>query len=104
MEVKLFDSIQQAKEILIEREPRLVKFRERTICVVLLNEQIIAFDNNCPHMGHTLHQGNVNYLNEIVCPLHTYRFNLVNGEEAEQRCSSLKYYEVQIEEEVVLFI
>ena len=102
MEVKLFSSIEEAKNILRINEPRLVKANGRNICIVLKGEEIIAFRNECPHMGESLHRGNINYLGEIICPLHTYRFNLKTGEEASQKCRSLEFFRVIIKEEIFL--
>lgn len=45
-------------------------------------------------MKATLHQGSINFLNEIVCPMHTFRFNMESGEEAEHRCGPMKTYPV----------
>ena len=104
MEVKLFESIEEAKNILKQREPRLVQFEGMNICIVLINDKIIAFKNECPHMGHPLHQGNMNYLGEIVCPLHTYRFSITTGDESENRCKPLQFIEVEESKTVTLVI
>ena len=104
MEVKLFASITEAEAVLQENQPKLVKALGRNICVVRRNDQIIAFENECPHMGESLHQGNINYLGEIVCPLHSYRFNLKDGQPAQKSCGSLKFVSVVINEEVFLVL
>ncbi|SNS45834.1 3-phenylpropionate/trans-cinnamate dioxygenase ferredoxin subunit [Ekhidna lutea] len=94
MKVKLFESQAKAKEVLNDNEPRLVRAEGKEICIVRKGERIFAFQDACAHMGENLHKGKTNYLNEIVCPLHTYRFNMKTGEEAEQRCKSLKVYDI----------
>ena len=90
MEVKLFDSITEAEAVLTENQPKLVKAMGRNICIVLRKNEFFAFENECPHMGESLHQGNVNYLGEIVCPLHSYRFNLKTRQPVGKDCGSLK--------------
>ena len=90
MEVKLFDSIEEAKRILPNKTPQLVKAFGKNICVIRIDERLQAFENECPHMGESLHRGKLNYLNEIVCPLHSYRFDIQTGEESNRRCGSLK--------------
>jgi len=104
MEVKLFDSIQEAFEVLKDHEPRLVKSNSRNICVVKRDDKIFAFQNECPHMGEPLHRGKINYLGEIVCPLHTYRFNIVTGESSKEGCNSLKRVSVIVRDGVYLDI
>ena len=94
MEVKLFDSIAEAKNTLEQKVPRLVKVEGKNLCIIRIDENILAFENECPHMGESLHNGKLNYLNQIVCPLHTYRFDTKTGEEANQRCGSLKFVKV----------
>lgn len=94
MEFKLFESYEQAVEILKEKKPRLIKAADKNICMVRVGSVIHAFVNECPHLGESLHKGIVNPFHEIVCPLHFYRFNLETGEECEQRCSSLQFVTV----------
>ena len=104
MKIKLFDSEVKAKEVLVENQPRLIRAEGKEFCIVRTSENINVFENLCPHMGERLHRGNTNYVNEIVCPLHTYRFNMTTGEEAENRCSPLSVYEVQSENDGIYLI
>ena len=94
MRFKLFDSQAKAKKILAHNQPRLVRAGGKEICIVRVGESLFAFQDACAHMGENLHKGKINYLCEIVCPLHTYRFNISTGEEAQQRCGSLKIYTI----------
>lgn len=98
MKFKLFDSQAKAKEVLKHNEPRLIRAGNKEICVVRRDETLYAFQNECPHMGEKLHTGKVNYLKEIVCPLHAYRFNLLSGEESNRRCKSLIIFPILKEE------
>lgn len=101
MEFKVFSSIQEMKNVLENRKPRLVRSGEKNICIIRLENRLIAFENECPHMGESMHNGKVNYLNEIVCPLHSYRFNILTGESA-NNCPSLKKVQVLQENEILL--
>ena len=102
MEVKLFESIEEAFDVLKENDTRLVRANGQNICVVRREGDIIAFQNECPHQGESLHKGLVNYLGEIVCPLHSYRFSLSNGETSSQPCRPLKFIPVRIKKAVYL--
>ncbi len=102
MEVKLFESFEEAKSVLSNLQPRLVKANGRNICVVRIDNNIKAFVNECPHQGASLHQGNLNYLHEIVCPLHSYRFDLRTGEAIAQSCKPLKFITVLTRGEQIL--
>ncbi|MFK7953371.1 MAG: Rieske (2Fe-2S) protein [Ekhidna sp.] len=94
MEFKLFDSIGEMKKVLVNKKPRLVKAGTKNICIVRQDENLIAFENECPHMGEALNNGPINHLDEIVCPLHSYRFNIQTGESVERQCRSLKKIKV----------
>lgn len=97
MRFKLFDSTEEMKRLLQNNQPRLVVADRQGICVVRKGDTLLAFKNECPHMGEGLSGGLVNYLNEIVCPLHAYKFNLANGEEENRRCGSLQFISVECE-------
>jgi nitrite reductase/ring-hydroxylating ferredoxin subunit len=84
------------ERLLQNNEPRLVKAGNKNICIVKLGTDLIAFENECPHMREGLNGGTVNYLKEIVCPLHTYKFNLKTGEEEKRRCSPLQFIKIEI--------
>ncbi|MEO1256340.1 MAG: Rieske (2Fe-2S) protein [Bacteroidota bacterium] len=94
MRVKIFDSVFEAKAVLSNNDPKLVRVDDKEICVIRKNDHIYAFENSCPHMGERLHLGNTNYLDEIICPLHTYRFSMKTGIETNQRCGDLKLYQI----------
>ena len=104
MEVKLFESIEDAFEVLKEDQPRLIRAGKKNICIIRRGNSFVAFDNECPHQGESLHRGVVNYLGEIVCPLHSYRFDLTNGETTSQPCNSLNFIPVIVKEGVWLEI
>lgn len=93
-EIVVFDSIDTARRVIPDGEKRRVKIGAKKLCLAHYRGKFYAMDDGCPHMGHSLNLGNFNPFGEIVCPLHTYRFNLKTGEEAEQRCTRLKTYRV----------
>ncbi len=101
MEVKLFESFDEAKSLLPNKKPRLVKANGKNICVIRIEEELFAFQNECPHQGASLHHGIVNYLNQMVCPLHAYRFDLATGEVVEKSCKSLRVIPILIKDEEI---
>ncbi len=94
MEFKLFNHISEIEKYLQANKPRLVKADSKTICIIKKEEGLIAFENECPHLGEALHRGKINFQNEITCPWHSYRFSLDTGEEIAGRCQSLKFIKV----------
>jgi len=66
----------------------------REYCIINQSGKIYALDNLCPHQGASLALGDIKG-DEIICPLHQWKFNFKNGQ-----CSVEKYsverYEVEI--------
>ena len=103
-EIVVFDSIEIARQVIPEGEKRQVRIGARKLCLAHFQGEFYAMDDACPHLGHSLTQGNLNPFREIVCPLHTYRFLMTTGEEAEQRCKALKTYPVIANDRVIIIL
>lgn len=98
---KLFDKKSDLEKSLQNNQPRLVVAGNKNICIIRQENRLIAFENECPHMGQGLNEGLVNYMNEIVCPLHAYKFDLKHGEEENKRCSPLQFITVHLKDDGV---
>lgn len=96
---KLFDSREQAEQALPLGKPQKLRVagREEVICLVRTRTGIFAVADACPHLGDSLSRGTINYLNEVICPWHSYRFSLITGEECSNRARRLPVYPVQVE-------
>ncbi|MBX2964913.1 MAG: Rieske 2Fe-2S domain-containing protein [Cyclobacteriaceae bacterium] len=95
--IKIFNSIEEAKARLQNNKPQLVIIQEKRICLVLRDDRFFAVQDRCTHNGESLSKGMVNYLGEVICPWHNYRFSLHTGREAASRSGDLKTYPVKIE-------
>src|SRR5689334_21884280 len=102
--VKIFESSATANEVLIENKPRLLIVREKRICLVKREGKFFAVQNNCTHSGGSLSQGTVNFLGEVVCPVHQYQFNLKTGRENGQRSNDLECFPIKENEEAVFIL
>lgn len=91
---KLFPSKETLLEALGPEQRRIVKIGARKVCLIWHEERFYAFDNLCPHNKHSLLEGVVNYIGEIVCPLHAYRYSLHDGGECEGRSIPLKIHQL----------
>ena len=96
--IKIFASVGEANLRLVENIPQLLILHGKRISLVLRKGEYFAFSDACPHNGESLHKGKVNFMGEIVCPLHEYRFRIQTGKEAEERCRDLKTYFVRIDD------
>ena len=102
--VKVFESSATANEALTENKPRLLIVREKRICIVRRDGNFFAVQNNCTHSGGSLSQGSINFLDEVVCPVHQYQFNLKTGRENGQRSKDLECFPIKETEEGVFIL
>jgi nitrite reductase (NADH) small subunit len=60
------------------REGRAVHVRGQELAIFNLGDRFLASINRCPHRGGPLADGIISGQN-IVCPLHAWKFDLVSG-------------------------
>jgi len=96
--IKIFENPGVANTALTENQPRLLLVRGKRICLVKHDGKFYAVQNNCTHSGGSLSQGTINFLGEVVCPLHQYQFNLKTGRENGQRSNDLECFPIREDE------
>ena len=94
--IRIFSSKKEALEKVRLNTAIKIEAGGHKICIVNSKDSLYAVQDSCPHLGEGLHKGTVNYLNEIVCPWHSHRFNLLSGEESARRCKDAKIYVLEI--------
>ena len=94
--LKIFSSIEEAKAKLPNRKPVKVIARDKPYCFVRIDDDIKAFSNLCPHQKASLSEGFITQFNEIVCPLHEYRYDLNLGNESSARCEGIVFIQITI--------
>jgi nitrite reductase/ring-hydroxylating ferredoxin subunit len=99
--IKLFDSEAEAKTQIPVTRSKAMVVAGKEICLAHAPSGLYAVDNLCPHLGDALSRGTINYLNEIICPWHSYRFHLVTGEECKGRTRPLERFPLEIREDGV---
>ena|ERR1700733_1425130 len=73
----------------------IVEANGEKICVCKFGNQWFGFSLNCPHAGAMLCEGYVDKDANVVCPVHSYRFSIKNGRNAEGEDYRLKTYPVE---------
>ncbi|ALI97960.1 Rieske (2Fe-2S) protein [Rufibacter tibetensis] len=96
--IKLFDSEDEAKKQIPVTRSIAVVAAGQEICIAHTPSGLFAVENLCPHLGDALSRGTTNYLNEIICPWHSYRFHLISGEECKGRTRPLKRFTLETRE------
>lgn len=71
----------------------------KKICIAKTNNGLFGCASKCPHAGGTIADGFIDPLNNIVCPLHRYKFSLQNGRNVSGEGYYLKTYPFRQTEE-----
>lgn len=97
--IKIFESSAAAKAAVPLSKTTAVTVQGQEICVAHTPAGLFAVENSCPHLGDSLSRGTTNYLNEIICPWHSYRFQLETGAECRGRTRPLVRYPLEERED-----
>lgn len=81
-----------------DRSIKKVLIGEKPITLVRVSRDFYAFQGFCPHRGAPLFEGSLNVMNEIICPLHQYRFDIKTGEVMAGSCGDLELYPTTLTE------
>ncbi len=79
-------------------EGRTFRVRDRTIAIFRTRDSnVFATQPDCPHKGGPLIDGLVGS-GKVICPLHSFAFNLATGQAIENACEQLRTYPVSLNE------
>lgn len=92
---KIFDDLLQAEKMVPLNHIQLIVAKGKKVCLIHSKYGFSVADDLCPHLGESLSKGTINFLNEIICPLHHYRFNLIDGKECGERARDLTIHKVK---------
>lgn len=95
-QVKIFESEAAMEKVFVEKAIRVLRIGDQKVCLAKTTSGYFAFESLCPHQKQPLVEGSLNGFNEIICPLHFYRFNLKTGQEASMLCQDLKTFPLEI--------
>ena len=98
---KVFDSETEARKQVPLRKLKLLVLDGRSICFAHTASGFFALDDGCPHLGYSLSKGTTNYLNEVICPWHSYRYSMQDGRECDFRTRKARLHRVELREEGV---
>jgi len=71
----------------------------KRICISKRGQQWFACAASCPHAGGELAKGYIDAFNNIVCPVHRYKYNMGNGYNSSGEGFKLKTYPVEERED-----
>ncbi len=80
-----------------------IQIAEKSICLVKTSDGLKACSANCPHAGGDLAEGFLDKKENIICPVHNYRFSLNTGRDKDGEGYFVKIYRMK-ETEAGIFI
>src|SRR5262245_64643985 len=95
--IKIFSSATEAVNKVPPGKLQLLVIMGKRICLANHNGSFMAVQDSCSHNGESLSKGTMNYLGEVICPWHNYRFDLQSGRACDSSCPDLKTYEVKVD-------
>jgi NAD(P)H-dependent nitrite reductase small subunit len=99
MNKTVYQEIAKLKD-LTEKKGKKVILQGKIIALFLLNKNVYAIQNTCPHQQGDLADGRIKD-GKIYCPLHQWSFDLVSGRYSLDNESALKTYPVIIRNDSV---
>ncbi|MCC5938462.1 MAG: Rieske 2Fe-2S domain-containing protein [Lunatimonas sp.] len=88
-EYRLGNSREGVISLFPERTIKQVSLGDQKVCVARIGERFFAFEGLCPHRMASLSEGWITAFDEVVCPLHQYRFELASGRVSSGDCREL---------------
>jgi len=88
----LGSSKEEILKMISEKTIKKVVVGEKRIALVRIGLDFYAFQQFCPHRGASLIEGIITASNEIICPLHHYRFDIKSGSVKAGSCLDLEIY------------
>ncbi len=76
-----------------------IQIEAKSICLVRTGKGLKACSAKCPHAGGDLSEGFLDKKENIVCPVHGYRFSINNGRDTNGEGYFLKIYTIEETEE-----
>lgn len=96
--VKIFSDSDEALHKVKAGSTQLLIVHQVRICLARVDNVFFAVEDKCTHNGESLSKGAINYLGEVVCPWHGYRFNLKSGREGDERSRDLITYPIKADD------
>jgi len=96
--IKVFDSLIAMENNLPKGKSEVFLLKGEKVCLVHGTDGFYAVQDKCPHNGASLSSGFCSEKNEIVCPIHRYKFDLKTGKATSGAGYALNTFPISIKE------
>lgn len=73
----------------------IVQLAGKKLTLALFSDKLYAFAHKCPHASGIMADGFIDATGNVVCPLHRYKFSMLNGRNVSGEGYYLKTYPVE---------
>lgn len=95
---RLFKSLEEAEALMPLKSLRAVQAGALRLCLARTVQGFFVLQDACPHRMASLSAGFLNDFEEVVCPLHHYRFHLASGRVAGGvACADAPTYPIRVD-------
>jgi nitrite reductase/ring-hydroxylating ferredoxin subunit len=92
-------SKEQVLRLIPDKQIKVVQMGSTKVCVTRDDEDFFVFETLCPHRKANLSQGFINGIQEVICHLHEYRFDLKTGRVTSGQCPDLTIYSSELSDD-----
>ncbi|MFO0356139.1 MAG: Rieske (2Fe-2S) protein [Sphingobacteriaceae bacterium] len=96
--IKIYDSKEAMQNNITLNRSEVFVLKGERVCISQTQEGFFAVQDKCPHNGASLSKGFCTEQNEIVCPLHRYKFDLRSGKTTAGGTYTLTTYPIDVRE------
>lgn len=96
--IKIYDTKAALENNIALNKSEVFVLKGEKICVAHTTDGFFAVQDKCPHNGASLNHGYCTEQNEIVCPIHRYKFDLKTGKANSGGSYTLKTYPIDFKE------
>jgi nitrite reductase/ring-hydroxylating ferredoxin subunit len=94
---RLFKTLEEAEAQIPLKGLRAVQAGTLRLCLARTAQGFFVLQDACPHRMASLSEGFLNDFEEVVCPLHHYRFHVASGRVAGGTCADAQSYTIRID-------
>lgn len=87
--------------MMADNSTALLSVSGKKICLVKWQGNLYGCAHKCPHASGLMHEGWIDGTGNIVCPLHRYKFSILNGRNTSGEGYFLKTYPIEEKEDGV---
>jgi nitrite reductase/ring-hydroxylating ferredoxin subunit len=89
----------ESELVLNEASIGTIEVNGQKVCVSKFRNRWYGFASSCPHAGAMLSEGYIDESANVVCPVHSYKFSIMNGRNAEGEDYRLKTLPIECRRE-----